>query len=128
MEEIKYTKPALKFVGLRNQERIANICFPNGGPAENIYNFFDTNGTGWIRFQPNGDKNCVFNDLTFVYYKNKDDKIGEPIKDLNDYRIKELEGVFGTKGNGSTNGIYESFQSKDDRFLASTFPPDLDWS
>lgn len=70
-----YEKPALKFVSVRNEEKIANTCWGYHGTGTLLY--CDITGKGFVSFQI-GAGSCALNLINVQYYggdTNNDGKI-----------------------------------------------------
>lgn len=108
-----YEKPAMKFVSLRNESKVANTCW--GGHGESMSWYYDTKGPGYVSFQIGGSS-CNLNLINVTYYDSQGNK-----SDADDSKIQELntalENAGGNKGT--------SFKGED-----SIFPtkPDTKWS
>lgn len=60
-----YEKPALKFVSVRNEEKIANTCWGFHGTGTSLY--CDITGKGFVSFQIGGSS-CELNLINVQYY------------------------------------------------------------
>ena len=108
-----YEKPAMKFVSLRNESKVANTCW--GGHGGSMKWYYDTEGPGYVSFQIGGGS-CDLNLINVTYYDsqgNASDADTSKIEELN----AALENAGGNKGS--------NFKGEDSIFPTT---PGTEWS
>lgn len=99
-----YEKPAMKFVALRNEEKVANTCWGYHGTNTKLY--CDISDKGFVSFQIGG-KSCTLNLINVQYYGNDtngDGKISNEDTSVaaTASQITELDGIL--RGSGGESG------------------------
>ena len=90
MDCTAYSKPAMNFVCLRNEEAIAadgNCLSAAAGTDGGIF-YYDITGNGWIVVKTAG--NCSGN-ITNMYYEPKDASLQLPPQDIIDQAMAEAQ-------------------------------------
>lgn len=95
MMTMKYEKPAMKFVELRNEEAVANTCWGYHGTDTLLY--CDIEGEGYFSFQIAGGS-CTLNAINIVYY-DSDGNIGSYSQAQYDALMQILKSAGGESGN-----------------------------
>lgn len=113
-----YSKPELKFVELRNEKKVANVCW--GGAGTETAWYYDIKDTGYVSFQiSNGS--CDLNLTNILYYEYQGD-VPEPVdKDMNNPKYKEMYNALLESGGDAGN----PFKGEDFDFPTK---PDDKWS
>lgn len=119
-----YEKPALKFVSVRNEEKIAKTCWGYKGTDTSLY--CDITGKGFVSFQIAAGS-CDLNLINVQYYGEDTDADGkitqndEP-KPATEEQQQELRTIL-LKANGA---VGNSFQGEGTIVIPGN--PDVNWS
>lgn len=99
-----YEKPQMKYVAMRNEEKVANTCWGYHGTGKNLY--ADIDGPGYCGFQIGG-KSCTLSLVNVTYVKkvlNPETQKYDIITDAADAdQIKELTAILVASGGESGN-------------------------
>lgn len=95
MMKMKYEKPAMKFVEMRNEEAVANTCWGYHGTDTLLY--CDVSGEGYFSFQIAAGA-CKLNAINITYYNGEGKK-----EQYTDEQYTELVGILESAGGESGN-------------------------
>lgn len=116
MNTMRYEKPALEFVSLRNDNEVAATCWGNHG--KDVYMYCDIPGVGYMSFQIGGGS-CALNLINVRYHETKGSE-GEFVYD-GDAPYEALELLLKDAG-GSNGNPYK------DSNVVIVEKPDPTWS
>ena len=98
MSEVRYEKPSMKYVSLRNESNVANTCWGFHGSDTKLY--CDIDGPGWTSFQIAAGP-CALNLINVYYYT---DTNGNGKADEND------QGTLIVSGDDKYNSLYKKLE------------------
>ncbi len=106
MKRIRYEKPAMKFVNLRNEKSVANTCWGHHSSQKRLY--YDSPGTGWMSFQIQKGS-CTLSLINITYHANNSSSSAPTSDQVNqlDKALRESGGESGNPYKGEGTVVFE---------------------
>lgn len=108
MNNMEYSKPAMKYVSLRGDRAVADVCW---GTHAKDTRYYDTAGAGFLEFWI-ASTSCDLTNLVVMFHDKKNDELPEQLS-TSDPRYIDLKGKLESAG-GSQGQNFKGMNNNPD--------------